>query len=100
NRTHDLVVLPTESSRRAWIDSGMPEDRIRLCPLGVDTSVFAPSVGPSPSESPRIRFLNVSDYNSRKNLTGLLDAWIKATKPDDSAMLTIKTNRSFPAPLL
>src|SRR5579862_4732896 len=42
NRTHDLLILPTASSQRAWQDSGMPPHRIRICPLGVDASVFGP----------------------------------------------------------
>jgi len=32
NRPDDLIVLPTESSRHAWIASGVPAEPIRLCP--------------------------------------------------------------------
>jgi len=95
NLTHDLVILPTESSRRAWEDSGMPAHRIRLCPLGVDTSIFGPSPEASGPGLPRTRFLNVSEFNSRKNLAGLLRSWMRATRPGDDALLTIKTGRSF-----
>src|SRR3712207_6660229 len=35
-----LTVLPTKASLQAWIASGAPESRLRLCPLGVDTALF------------------------------------------------------------
>jgi glycosyltransferase involved in cell wall biosynthesis len=95
SRTHDLLIVPTASSRRAWEDSGMPPGRIRTCPLGVDTTVFAPSWEPPGADQPRTRFLNVSEHGSRKNLGGLLRAWISATRPDDDAILTIKSGRSL-----
>src|SRR5579871_4284504 len=80
NRTHDLLILPTASSRRAWEDSGMPPHRIRACPLGVGASTFAPRLEAAGAGQPRTRFLNVSEYSSRKNLAGLLRAWIEATR--------------------
>ena len=40
SKNHDLVILPTESSRQAWIAGGMPPDRIRLCPLGIDPVLY------------------------------------------------------------
>jgi glycosyltransferase involved in cell wall biosynthesis len=99
-RAHDLLILPAESSRRAWEESGMPANRIRTCPLGVDPSAFAPSAdGTAPGE-PGVRFLNVSDYNSRKNLSGLLRAWTKATRLDDDAILTIKTSKTLKPAML
>jgi glycosyltransferase involved in cell wall biosynthesis len=100
NRSHDLLILPTESSRRAWEYSGMPTHRIRTCPLGVDPSTFFPAERkPAPGE-PRVRFLNVSEYSSRKNLSGLLRAWIRATRPDDDTILTIKSGMSLTSELL
>ena len=94
----DRVVLPTESSRRAWVDSGCPEERIRLCPLGVDPGVFRPDVEPLPLEDVRgcpfgdyrVRLLNVSDLVPRKNLLRLLRVWIEATDVDDDAVLVVK----------
>ena len=39
----DLVLLPTEHSRRAWIDSGVPESKLRVCPLGVRADLSGPA---------------------------------------------------------
>lgn len=94
----DLIVVPTEHSRRAWIDSGVPESKLRLCPLGVRADLFRPDVRPLPLtgttgrtvQSYAVRFLNVSELGARKNLTGLLRAWLRATTTEDDAVLIMK----------
>lgn len=45
-QAHDLIVLPTESSFNAWARSGVPEARLRICPLGVDGQYFAAPAEP------------------------------------------------------
>lgn len=95
NKKHDVLILPTESSRRAWMDSGMPEHRIRLCPLGVNPSIFTGQAAPLDlkgvsREKHRVRFLNVSAVSARKNLPGLLEAWVRATSRSDDAVLIVK----------
>ena len=84
NLRHDLVVVPTASSRHAWLESGFPADRIRLCPLGVDPGRFRPDAEPSRLTDAsgrlirdyRVRVLNVSEPGPRKNLAALLRVWI------------------------
>lgn len=96
----DLIVVPTESSRLAWAERGFPEDRLRVCPLGVDPAgpgsvpVLVASGGRRVS-SYRHRFLNVSDFNPRKNIDGLLRVWLRATAPADEAVLILKLGRSL-----
>lgn len=98
NRRHDLVILPTESSKLAWVESGFPEERIRLCPLGVDPLLFRPDVIPLQLKDMRgrninefkYRFLNVSNLIPRKNLLGLLRVWLTATHRNDDAILILK----------
>ena len=104
SREHDLIVLPTESSRRAWVDSGVPADRVRLCPLGIDTTLFGRPVEPmalhredgTPLSRYATRFLNVSAPGPRKNLVGLLRAWIRATSARDDAVLIVKLGADAP----
>jgi glycosyltransferase involved in cell wall biosynthesis len=94
----DRIVVPTEHSRRAWIDSGVPESKLRLCPLGVRSDLFRPGVPPleiesasgRPIASYATRFLNVSAIGGRKNLQGLLRVWLRATSPRDDAVLLLK----------
>ena len=104
NLRHDLVILPTPSSKDAWLESGFPEDRIRLCPLGVDPTRFHPAVEPIEFTDRRgrkvldyrTRILNVSEISPRKNLLGLLRVWIKTTALDDDAILILKLGRFAP----
>jgi glycosyltransferase involved in cell wall biosynthesis len=104
NRLLDLLVLPTESSRRAWVASGMPAERIRICPLGINPDLFARPSEPmplrlangEPIDRYRVRFLNVSELGPRKNLVGLLRTWLRATGPDDNALLIVKLGRYAP----
>ena len=98
--THDLIILPTDSAIQAWIASGIPEEHLALCPLGVDSGRFHPGVEPLQLGNHRgrsvneykTRFLNVSAFVSapRKNILGMLRVWIKATNADDDAILILK----------
>lgn len=98
NRRHDLVIVPTESSKIAWVNSGMPAHRVRVCQQGVDPSMFSGTAAPWPFQledgSPiscfRTRFLSVAAFGARKNTLGLLRAWMDATSPSDDAALVIK----------
>ncbi|HKS08904.1 MAG TPA: hypothetical protein VJS13_05105 [Pyrinomonadaceae bacterium] len=97
---HDLIVLPTESSFNAWSRSGVPEERLRICPLGVDGQFFSAPAEPLPLTTTdgrpvacyRTRFLNIAELRPRKNHLGLLRSWIRATKRDDDAVLLLKVS--------
>jgi glycosyltransferase involved in cell wall biosynthesis len=103
----DLLVLPTESSRRAWVASGMDPERIEICPLGINPALYAQPVEPlalwrstgEPIARYRVRFLNVSELNPRKNLLGLVRVWLRATARDDDAVLIVKLGGYAPGSL-
>lgn len=98
--SHDLVILPSDSAKQAWMESGIPEGHLRLCPLGVDPGRFHPGVEPLELGSQRwrrvleyrTRFINVSAFVSapRKNILGMLRVWIEATNANDDAILILK----------
>lgn len=96
---HDLVIVPCEASRQAWLAQGYPAERLRICPLGVDP---VPASGPTtvlglargrPVSSYRTRILNISDFIPRKNVDGLLRVWLKSTRADDDAVLILKLGK-------
>ncbi|WP_247892187.1 tetratricopeptide repeat protein [Azospirillum sp. Sh1] len=101
SRAHDLVIVPTESSRLAWVASGHPEDRIRVCPPGIAPNPADAGARPLPIMGPRgrgvmdyrVRVLNISDFVARKNLDGLLRVWLRATRADDDAILILKVGK-------
>ena len=100
--THDLVIVPEAASRQAWLNDGFPESRIRTCPLGVDSERFRPGLEPlplgtvrgRPVADHRVRLLNVSAIQPRKNLLALIGVWLEATRPDDDAVLVVKLSHT------
>jgi glycosyltransferase involved in cell wall biosynthesis len=104
-RRHDLVIVATESSRVAWIASGVPEASVRVCPLGINPSLFYGDVRPMRLRAQSgqlierygVRFLNVSELSPRKNVLGLLRVWLRATSRADDAVLMLKLGAYAPA---
>jgi FkbM family methyltransferase len=99
-QAHELIVLPTEAALRAWADSGVPEEKLRVCPLGVDGELFSGPADPADLATPdgrpvasfRSRFLHIAELRRRKNHVGLLRAWMNATHRDDDAVLILKVS--------
>ena len=99
-QAHELIALPTEAAIRAWAESGVPETKLRLCPLGVDAAYFSEAAAPAALATAdgrlltsfRARFLYIAELRPRKNHLGLLRAWIKATTPEDDAVLILKAS--------
>jgi glycosyltransferase involved in cell wall biosynthesis len=90
-RIYDLVVVPNDFCREVWVASGAPRDRVEVCPLGIDAELFARPAAARPLPlSRRVRFLNISESNRRKNLGALARVWRQATTADDEAMLVVK----------
>lgn len=100
SRRHDHVVVATDSSRQAWLRAGHPPDRIHICPEGVERlepgrvapAAILDHTGRRLADY-RVRILNVSDLNSRKNLEGLLRVWLRATRAEDDAALLLKAGK-------
>ncbi|HEX5441211.1 MAG TPA: hypothetical protein VFW76_10025 [Ktedonobacterales bacterium] len=104
NLRHDLVVVPTESSRQAWLNGGMLDERLRVSPLGINPALYGEPAEPlvfrtqagRPVLDDTTRFLNVSELGPRKNIVGLLHAWLDATRENDDAILILKLGRYAP----
>ncbi|NAY93092.1 hypothetical protein GTQ34_14320 [Muricauda sp. JGD-17] len=94
----DLLIVPTQSSRASWEFRGFPKNRIRLCPLGVDSELFVQNWPPlnigdtegRPLSDYSFRFLNISELRPRKNLLKLIRVWMEATTAEDDAILILK----------
>jgi glycosyltransferase involved in cell wall biosynthesis len=101
---HARIVVPTESSRRAWLARGVPESQLRIAPLAVDGDFFAAPAAPLEVTLPNgrslgsytHRFLNIADLRPRKNHHGLLRAWARATRAGDDAVLLLKCTAAHP----
>jgi hypothetical protein len=101
---HQRILVPTEACRLAWVDSGVPFEKMRISPLGVDGDFFAQEAPPLPLVLPngravssyRHRFLNIADLRPRKNHLGLLRTWLLATTASDDAVLLLKCTNPHP----
>lgn len=87
----DEVWCYTSYLRDCYVASGVPSERVRVMPLGVDTSLYAPG-----DRAPHAgtRFLFVGGTIARKGIDVLLDAYTTAFGPDDDVALTIKSTGS------
>lgn len=100
SRRHDHVIVATDSSRQAWLRAEHPPDRIHITPAGVEAlepdrvrcADIVDQAGRRFTDF-RVRVLNVSDLNTRKNLDGLLRVWLRATRAEDSAALLLKLGK-------
>ena len=103
----DVVVVPTEFCRKAWIRSGVALSKLRVVPIGLDcNNLYNPAVKPielytgetgeALATKYKYRFLHMQEFVSRKNLEGLLQAWELATNtegfPTTEACLLLKVN--------
>lgn len=90
----DAIWVPSHHSRLAAIASGVPEELLRVVPLGVDRDAFKPA-GDAPEG--RFRFLTVGNAGiwKRKGLDVLLDAYFRAFEARDDVELVIHTRRKW-----
>jgi glycosyltransferase involved in cell wall biosynthesis len=87
----DAMVVPTAYVRDGYVASGMPADRVRVVPNGVDTVRFHSGATPWPCPGTRgTRFLFVGGSIPRKGVDILLEAWALAFTDDDDVSLVIK----------
>jgi glycosyltransferase involved in cell wall biosynthesis/tetratricopeptide (TPR) repeat protein/predicted O-methyltransferase YrrM len=87
----DEVWAYTRYVRECYIQSGVPADRVRLIPLGVDTELFT-SEGPTlPLQTAKsFKFLFVGGTIFRKGFDILLEAYGKAFTAQDDVCLVVK----------
>ena len=90
-RTVDQVWTPSEYSKRAYVESGVSEEIVRVLPNGVDLATFTPD-GPRRSlpTTKSTVFLYVGGAIQRKGIDVLLHAYGLAFERSDDVCLAIK----------
>lgn len=87
----DEVWCYTTHVRDSYAASGVPEDRLRVIPLGVDTQHYTPDGDRYPLQTAKAtKLLFVGGTIARKGIDVLLDAYCAAFGPDDDVCLVIK----------
>lgn len=82
----DLLYVNSEGYRRAWIDRGIPAERIRILPRGLDTTLFHPTRRDpqfwQQHGIPRDKtvLLYVGRVSKEKDLDVIVQAWAKLNR--------------------
>lgn len=89
----DEVWCYTHFVRDCYLASGVPAERVRVIPLGVDTAHFTPDGDTYALQtSKRTRLLFVGGTIERKGIDVLLDAYLGTFTADDNVCLVIKSS--------
>jgi glycosyltransferase involved in cell wall biosynthesis/tetratricopeptide (TPR) repeat protein len=90
-RQADEVWAYSRFVRDVYARSGVPAEKVRVVPLGVDTACFTPERRVYPLLSQKsIRFLFVGGALDRKGADLLLHAYLRAFGPNDDVCLVVK----------
>ncbi len=93
----DEIWVPTKFNLETFIRAGVPREKIKIVPLGVDTNYFDPEQTP-PMQIPGVKgfnFLSIFQWTKRKGWDILLKAYLQAfTQADDVALVIRSYYRS------
>jgi glycosyltransferase involved in cell wall biosynthesis len=104
-RRMPLSIVPSRHCEGLWLAAGAAPERVRIVPHGIDGARFAAPCEPLPLPvavdgrnvaGRRVRFLTRAGGDRRKNIGGLLGAWLAATRAGDDAVLIIKAQQPGP----
>ncbi len=83
--------VPSEHVRQVYVRSGIPKDKVKVVPHGIDPDRFHPGVTPmSLATKKTFKFLFVGGTIHRKGPDVLLDAYLKTFTAQDNVCLVIK----------
>jgi glycosyltransferase involved in cell wall biosynthesis len=87
----DEVWVPSRSVLRAFVSSGVPEDRLAVVPNGADPELFRPGLCPLPLPTAKgVKLLFVGGTIPRKGFDVLLAAYRRAFTAADDVALVVK----------
>lgn len=85
----DYLCVPSQFGKQVFMDSGIPEQVIKVVPHGIDAASYQKISTISVPTTKKFKILaNVAQNHRRKNILGLLEAYGKAfTKKDDVCLI-------------
>jgi glycosyltransferase involved in cell wall biosynthesis len=94
----DVVFTTCEWSKKIIANHGIDESKIKICPLGVDHSIFNISTKPPKSEGSTYRFINIGKWEVRKGHDILVHLFNEAFTKDDDVELWMVNHNPFLQP--
>jgi len=95
-RGMDEIWVPSEHNKRAYIQAGLKESKIKVMPHGIDVERYNPSIKPLNYERGAFNFGSVFDWTERKNPVALIRAYYNSFCKGEDVTLTIRTYWRFP----
>jgi glycosyltransferase involved in cell wall biosynthesis len=87
-RLADYLLVPSEFSKRTFLNRGVPAEKLVMHQLGFDPGAFFPSSEPPKDDRP-LRALFVARGEARKGLHYALDAWLASGVPERGGQFTV-----------
>ena len=86
----DEIWVYSSFNRQCYVECGIPEEKVHVVPLGVQSSMLGPA-RPFPLRTrKRFRFLFVGGTILRKGIDRLLEAYLREFGPQDDVCLVVK----------
>ena len=84
-KTFDQVWVPSEWQRQCTIEQGIPADKVKVVPEGVDTQMYKPinRVVSKPIDRP-FRFLLVGRWDYRKATREIIESFVNTFSEDEN----------------
>jgi len=88
----DFLCAPSNFAKQIFIDSGVPENHIKVIPHGIYTDAYKQETTIKLSTNKKVKILtNIASNHIRKNIPGLLEAYGKAFSKKDDVCLILKS---------
>jgi glycosyltransferase involved in cell wall biosynthesis len=87
----DVLCTHSNFAKQVFLDSGIPEENIKVIPLGINIENYQKTSTIKPLTNKKFKILaNIAQNHLRKNIPGLLDAYGKAFTNKDDVCLILK----------
>jgi glycosyltransferase involved in cell wall biosynthesis len=93
-KTSDIIFATSEWAKKVFIQNGLNNDNIKLCPLGVDLNTFKIPENHIPKQDKYI-FINIGKWEIRKSHDLLLQIFNSAFTPQDNVELWMINHNPF-----
>jgi glycosyltransferase involved in cell wall biosynthesis len=88
-RCMDRLLVCSHWAQGVLIEHGIPEEQIRVVPLGVDRALFSSDASGRPRKVGDTIFCSIGKFEKRKGQDVLLEAFNRAFEPNDAVQLII-----------
>ena len=95
-KTFDQVWVPSEWQRQCTIEQGIPADKVKVVPEGVDTQMYKPinRVVSKPIDRP-FRFLLVGRWDYRKATREIIESFVNTFSEDENVEMILSIDNPF-----